>query len=180
MRNKSVKPLVLSGALIAIGIVLPIVFHAIGGGSVLLPMHIPVLIAGFYLGVPFALAVGVLTPLLSSMITGMPPLFPVLPFMMVELATYGIMVSVLYRKLKVNVYGSLILSMICGRMMAGATVWVLATFFMAKLPSPLIFISGALVKGIPGILVQLVLIPIVVMTVKRKNLFQETRNMTCG
>jgi hypothetical protein len=70
--------------------------------------------------------------------------------------------------------------MICGRMMAGATVWVLATFFMAKLPSPMIFISGAVVKGIPGILVQLVFIPVIVMTVNRKNLFREIRDVTCG
>ena len=180
MKSKSPKPLVLSGVLIAIGVVLPIVFHAFGGGSVFLPMHIPVLIAGFYLEVPFALAVGVLIPLLSSMITGMPPVFPVLPFMMVELPTYGVMVSVLYRKLKANVYSSLILSMICGRMMAGVAVWVLATFFMAKLPSPMIFISGAVIKGIPGILVQLIFIPIIVMTVKKKNLFRETRDVIGG
>lgn len=136
-------------------------------------MHIPVLIAGFFLDWPFALAVGALTPLLSSLLTGMPPFFPVLPYMMLELATYGAVVSFFYENLKMNVYESLIISMVCGRIMAGVTVWVLATFFTVKLPSSLIFVQGAIVKGLPGIIIQLVLIPTIVLSVKKLNLTSE-------
>lgn len=116
-------------------------------------MHIPVLIAGFFLDWPFALLVGALTPLLSSLLTGMPPFFPVLPYMMLELATYGAVVSFFYENLKMNVYEWLIISMVCGRVMAGVTVRVLATFFTVKLPSPVIFVQGAIVKGLPGIII---------------------------
>ncbi|MGH4117349.1 ECF transporter S component [Clostridium sp.] len=167
MKNKSTKQLILSGLFIAIGIVLPIIFHSIGGGSMFLPMHIPVLIAGFFLSIPYALSVGALTTLLSSLLTGMPPVFPVLPFMIVELATYGVIVSLLYRKYNMNVYVSLIISMICGRIMAGLVVWSLATFFMAKLPSPMIFITASVTKSIPGIVIQLIFIPVIVMAVNK-------------
>jgi len=136
-------------------------------------MHIPVLIAGFFLDWPFALLVGALTPLLSSLLTGMPPFFPVLPYMMLELATYGAVVSFFYENLKMNVYEWLIISMVCGRIMAGVTVWVLATFFTVKLPSSLIFVQGAIVKGLPGIIIQLVLIPTIVLSVKKLNLTSE-------
>lgn len=166
MKKQITKKLTLSGVFIAIGIILPIAFHAIeGGGSIFLPMHIPVLMAGFFLDWPYALAVGVLTPLLSSSLTGMPPLFPVLLFMIPELAVYGTVVSLLYRNLKMNVYAALIISMVCGRIIAGVVVWILTTFFMAKLPSPIVFVQGAILKGIPGIIIQLILIPAVVLTV---------------
>ncbi len=170
MKEQMTKKLALSGLFIAIGIVLPIAFHAVeGGGSIFLPMHIPVLMAGFFLDWPFALAVGALTPLLSSLLTGMPPLFPVLPFMMPELMVYGTVVSLIYRNLNKNVYASLIISMICGRIMAGIFVWILATFFMAKLPSPIVFIQGAIIKGLPGIIIQLVIIPAIVLAMKKFN-----------
>ncbi|NMA85532.1 MAG: ECF transporter S component [Epulopiscium sp.] len=174
MKKQIQKELVLSGVFIAMGLVFPIAFHAIGGGGpVFLPMHIPVLIAGFFLSWPFTLAVGVLTPILSSLLTGMPLFFPVLPYMVLELATYGTIVSFLYRDLKRNVYMALIISMVCGRVMAGAAVWVLATFFMAKLPSPILFIQAAILKGIPGILIQLIFIPAIVLTAKKLNLSSE-------
>ncbi|OZV11469.1 ECF transporter S component [Tissierella sp. P1] len=179
MKNKMIKSLVLSGVFIATGLVLPMAFHAIGGaGPVFLPMHIPVLIAGFFLELPFAAAVGILTPLLSSLLTGMPPFFPVLPYMILELATYGAIVSLLYRKSKVNVCMSLIISMICGRIMAGAAVWVLATIFMVQLPSPVVFVQGAIIKGIPGIIIQLILIPSIVLGVKRFNPTSEFHKLT--
>lgn len=168
MKNQRINNLVLSGIFIAMGLILPMIFHGFGGGGpVFLPMHIPVLIAGFFLELPFAIAVGILTPVLSSLLTGMPPLFPVLPYMALELAVYSAVVSLLYRKLKLNVYISLIISMICGRIMAGIAIWALITFFTVQLPSPVVFIQGAIIKGIPGIVIQLILIPIVVLSTNK-------------
>ncbi len=161
MQNKTLKQLILSGLFISLGVLLPIIFHLFGGGSVLLPMHIPVLLCGFFLSMPFAAAVGLLTPLLSTLLTGMPPLFPVLPMMMTELAIYALSISLLNRKLNLNVHLSLVLSIVIGRIAAGASVWVLATFFAAQYPQPITFITGSLVKGMPGIIIQLVLIPII-------------------
>lgn len=168
MNNKSTKELVLSGFFIAFGIVLPILFHGLGSGSVFLPMHIPVLIAGFMLGLPYAILVGVLTPILSSVFTGMPPAFPVLPFMIFELGTYAAATSILYRKYHLNVYVSLVLAMVLGRIASGIVVWVLAHLFMAQLPGPMMFIAGAVSKGIPGIIIQLVFIPPIVLMLQRQ------------
>ncbi|MDI3481223.1 MAG: hypothetical protein PWQ97_878 [Tepidanaerobacteraceae bacterium] len=156
------KQMVFSGLFIAIGVVLPIMFHAFGAGSTFLPMHIPVLLSGFFVDVPYAFAIGAITPILSSLFTGMPPAFPVLPYMIFELATYGATASFAYKRLHLNPYLCLLCSMISGRVVAGFVVWVLATFFAAKLPGPLIFIAGAVAKGIPGIIIQLVIIPPIV------------------
>ena len=136
MKNNSIFQIALAGLFIAFGIVLPMMFHVVGLGSTFLPMHIPVLLSGFVLDTPMAAAVGALTPFLSSLFTGMPPVFPVMPFMIFELATYGLMTSLFYRKMHHNVYISLIGSMVSGRIAAGMAVWILATFFAAKLSVP--------------------------------------------
>ncbi len=173
MRNKTVRELILSGLFISLGVVLPIAFHALGTGPTFLPMHIPILIAGFVLSLPYAIIVGAVTPLLSSFLTGMPPIFPVLPYMVVELAAYGGVVSLLYRKFRQNIYITLICSMVLGRIVAGITVWFLATFFMAKLPGPVMFIMGAITQGLPGIVLQLLLIPVIVFALEKSNLIKK-------
>ncbi|MGB7605578.1 MAG: ECF transporter S component [Lutisporaceae bacterium] len=170
MLNKSIREIVLSGLFITLGIILPIIFHAFGAGSTFLPMHIPVLIAGFVVSLPFAIAVGAIIPMLSSLLTGMPPGFPVLPFMVFELATYGAFSSLMYRKFKSNVYISLICSMIVGRIVSSVVVWVLATFFMAKLPNPFVFIIVGITQGIPGIILQIVFIPGIILALQKNNL----------
>ena len=167
MRNKKVRSIVLSGLFIAVGVLLPVVFHATGSGGIFLPMHIPVMLAGFFLDIPFALAVGIATPLVSSLITGMPPLFPVMPYMAAELPVYALVCSLLYRKIKLNAHLSLVISMIAGRIAAAAAVWILATFFTANLPAPPAFIAAAIVTGLPGIALQLLIIPFVVSAVER-------------
>lgn len=172
MQTKSLREIVLSGLFIASGLILPSIFHVYGMGATFSPMHIPVLLAGFFLSIPYAIAVGALTPFLSSVFTGMPPIFPVMPYLVFELAAYGAIASLLYRKLKVNVYIALIGSMIAGRIVAGFAVWVLAAFFAAKLPGPIVFIAGAVTNGIPGIILQLVFIPALVMMLKRYNSVQ--------
>lgn len=158
MEKRITRQLILSGVFIALGIVLPILFHALGSGSVFLPMHIPVLLSGYFLKPGYALIVGAITPFLSSALTGMPPIFPMVPIMVFELATYGFIVSIISQKIE-NPFVPLISSMLCGRIVAGGAVWVLAKFFAAKLPAPWMFITGAVAKGMPGILIQLFFIP---------------------
>ena len=169
MKTNVVRETALAGFLIAIGIILPMFTHFIGQGAVILPMHIPVLLAGFVLNAPFAVIVGIITPILSSVMTGMPPIFPVLPFMLFELATYGLVTSLLYRKLKLNVYVSLIGAMVSGRIVATVVVWVLTSFFFVTLPNPIVWIMGVITTGIPGIIVQLLFIPVLVMGLNRLN-----------
>jgi hypothetical protein len=170
MPNKT-HSLILSGVFIALGLVLPMAFHMIGGaGPIFLPMHIPVLIAGFFLSPMLALSVGVITPLLSGLLTGMPPIFPMMPIMMLELGIYGLTISLIRSNVTKNPYIALLVSMILGRIAGGFMVFVLSTFFAAKLPSALVFITTAVTTGIPGIFIQLIIIPIVVIAINKSNL----------
>ncbi|TZE80959.1 ECF transporter S component [Calorimonas adulescens] len=168
MYNRATRNIVLSALFIALGIIIPILFHAVGMGSVFLPMHIPVILAGFFLDPLYSICVGALTPILSSLMTGMPPLIPTLPIMVFELSTYSLLVSIIYKKLKQNVFTSLIVSMLAGRVVAGLVAWVLVTFFSVKMLPPLVYIYTSIVNGIPGIIIQLILIPIIVMLVERR------------
>jgi hypothetical protein len=170
MHKNTIRQITLAGLFIAIGLILPMAFHVLGPGTTFLPMHIPVLMAGFSLGLPMALLVGILTPILSSLLTGMPLIFPVLPFMILELGTYAIGTSLLYRTFQWNVYVSLLATMILGRIAAMGAVWVLVNYTTAKLPNPWLFITGAVTTGIPGIAIQLLLIPPIVIMLRKRNL----------
>lgn len=172
MRNNSIREMVMSGLFITMGLVLPVMFHFFGLGKNFLPMHIPVLLAGFILSLPYAIAVGVITPVLSSVITGMPPMFPVLPYMVFELAVYAAAANVLSKKVKLNTYLSLIISMVAGRIVAGIVVWGMIAIFGAKLPGPTVFIISAVTAGIPGIIIQLAFIPPMIILLKKTNIIR--------
>jgi hypothetical protein len=164
MKN-STKKLTYSALFLALGVIFPQIFHLFGGtGPIFLPMHIPVLLAGFFLGGSFAALVGFLTVLTSAAITGMPQP-PVLYFMLVEVTMYGLVAGLAYDKLKlptaVKIYTSLILAMVVGRLTLAVTVYGLQPLLGLKL-SPQVYMTGAIVKGIPGILIQIIFIPILV------------------
>lgn len=162
------KRIVLSGLFIAFGIVLPMIFHQFNmGGPVFLPMHIPVLLAGLFLGPIEGLLVGIITPILSSLLTGMPPLFPMLPIMIFELGTYGFVSGYFSRKFPEKLYLSLIAGMIDGRITAGIVVFVMVNFFGVKNMNPIMFVKGAIITGFPGIVIQLVSIPLLVKLMRK-------------
>jgi riboflavin transporter FmnP len=163
-RNNT-KRLVIAGLLLAIGIIVPTIFHTTGlPGTTFLPMHIPVLLGGFLLPPHLAVLLGMLTPILNSLITGMPALFPMVIIMIFELGVYGLVASVLYRKLRIPSIISLIVSMIAGRIMVGIVIFVLAAFFSIQL-DPMTFIIGGVTTGLPGIIIQLVLIPTLIYSI---------------
>ncbi len=178
MKKNSTKNLVLAGLFIALGIVLPFITGQIPSiGNMLLPMHIPVLIAGFVLGPKYGLVIGFIVPLLRYMLIGMPPLFPVGIPMAFELATYGFVTGLLYEKLpkkKSNVFVSLIVAMIVGRI-----VWGIASFivFNARQTAFTIemFMAGAFLNAIPGIIIQIIIIPPIIIALQ-KNGFIENKN----
>lgn len=156
--NKT-KELVLSGLLLASGIILPMIFHMFSlTGPIALPMHIPVLIGGFLLSPKLALALGIMTPVLSGLLTGMPVMFPMSIIMAVELGIYGLTASLATRKFNLSTVPSLIVSMITGRIGAGLTVAVLVEMFGVKM-NPIMFVKGAVTTGLPGIIIQLIFIP---------------------
>ena len=177
MKNSLSKKVAFAGFFIALGVLLPMIFHMTGfGGPIILPMHIPVLLAGFYLGGLYGLFVGFLTPLLSHFVTGMPPLSPVpmLIIMMFELSAYGFIAGILFTKTR-RIFSSLIASMVGGRIVAGGVVWLLVNLFeFGQLGAPIVFISGAVVTGLPGIVLQLFLIPILVAKLKTDLIPEET------
>jgi len=163
----SVKDMILGAMFIAIGVILPQAFHAAGmiGGPKFLPMHIPVLMAGFFISPIAALFVGAITPILSSLITLMPPVGPILANMIFELAAYGFVSSLLYRRFK-NVIISLIGAMVAGRIVYGISVFVMANLLNIKLP-PNFTVVAAVTTGWIGIVIQLVFIPALVLLIQR-------------
>lgn len=163
--NKT-KEIVLSGLLLASGIILPMIFHIFSlTGPIALPMHIPVLIGGFLLSPPLALLLGITTPIISGLLTGMPVMFPMAIIMALELGIYGLTASLAVRKFKLSIFPALIISMIAGRIAAGLTVALLVQLFGLKM-NPLIFIQGAIITGIPGIIIQLIFIPALIHAIK--------------
>jgi len=171
------RKLVLMALFIAMGIVLPIGFHIFGDvARVLSPMHIPVFIGGALLGPSAGLIIGALTPLLSSLFTGMPPVLPMLPMMFVELAIYGALTGYLFKVKKYNIFVSLLISMLIGRIGCGIVVWILVHLFKFSglEGNLLIYISGTIIKGLPGIVLHLILVPIVVKYLINTGYFKET------
>ncbi len=161
------RKIVISGLLIAIGVLLPIIFHSMSmGGQIFLPMHIPVLIGGILLGPFYGTLIGITTPLLSSFLTGMPPAFPMLPIMVFELGTYGLTSGYIAKLYPKKVVLPLLGGMVDGRISAALVVFVLSRFFGVKL-SPLLFLKGAILTGLPGILIQLIIIPPIVIGLKK-------------
>jgi niacin transporter len=171
----STKRLILAGLCVALGIVLPLAFHSVANaGSIFLPMHIPVLLCGLICGWPYGLACGVITPLLSSLITGMPPV-AFLPSMLFELAVYGLVSGLLMRaiktkKLVVDLYLSLIGAMLAGRLVFGLAN---ALIFRAGQYSLPVWTSAAFITALPGILIQLAIIPALVLALKKAKLITE-------
>ena len=162
---------VLTALCVAIGVVLPLAFHSIpNAGSIFLPMHIPVLLCGLLCGWQYGLVCGVLTPLVASLVTGMPPM-AYLPAMLAELAVYGLISGLAMRfirtgKTVLDVYLSLIAAMLLGRAAYGA---LNALVFRAGAYSLPIWLSAAFVTCLPGIAIQVALIPALVLALQRAN-----------
>ena len=133
-------------------------------GSALSPMHIPVLLAGFLCGPWWAMAVGFVAPMLRHVWLGMPPLITAIA-MSFELAAYGLFSRLLPKK-TVNIYVSLIGAMILGRIVWGITMVVISGVSGSAFTWSA-FIAGALLNAVPGIILHIVLIPILVMALKR-------------
>lgn len=169
-KNNSIFTMVLAAIFLALAYVLPFFTGQIPEiGSMLCPMHIPVLLCGFICGWPWGLAVGLIAPLLRSVILGMPPLFPTAVCMAFELAAYGTMTGLFYKwlpKKKGFIYVSLISAMIVGRLVWGFAMMVCMGIKGGNF-GVTAFLTGAVTNAIPGLVLQIVLIPILVMRLER-------------
>jgi uridine kinase/predicted membrane protein len=174
MQRKKLKRtlinLTLTAMFIAMGLLLPFLTGQIPQiGSALLPMHIPALLCGVFCGPWYGLVCGAVMPLLRSSIFGMPPLFPTAAAMAFELAAYGLIIGFLYRVFKKNIvglYASLVIAMAGGRVVWGAVTAILLGATGGSLTFNA-FLSGAVLTAIPGIILQLILIPVLVVAVRK-------------
>ena len=162
--------MILSAMFLALALVLPFLTGQIQQiGNALCPMHIPVMLCGFFCGPWYALTVGFAAPLLRFVLFGMPPLVPQGISMCFELASYGFVSGILYKllpKKKVNIYVSLVTAMLAGR-----AAWGTARVVFYGLGKSgfgwSAFISGAFLNAIPGIIIQIIFIPVLVMTLEK-------------
>jgi riboflavin transporter FmnP len=173
MKQPTTKKTVLSGLFIALGLLLPFLTAQVPSlGNKFLPMHIPALLCGFVCGWQYGLVVGFIMPLFRSILFGMPPIIPIALSMAFELAAYGCVSGFLHKILPKKlsyILVSLIASMICGRI-----VWGIASIFLYGINGTQftfeLFLAGAFVNAIPGIIIQIVLIPAIIMLLLRAKL----------
>ena len=168
MKN-STKKMVYAAICVALGVVLPIAFHSVqNAGSIFLPMHIPVLLCGLLCGPWYGLACGILAPLLSSLLTGMPPA-AVLPSMLIELAVYGLCTGLLKKLVRNNIV-ALIGAMLAGRIVSGLAK---AFIFNPGNYGLKAWLTASFVTALPGIIIQLILIPLVMAALEKAKLVPE-------
>ena len=161
-----VKRVVLTAVCAALGVVLPMAFHAIpNAGSIWLPMHIPVLLCGLAVGPVEGLVAGILAPLFSSLLTGLPPM-AFLPSMLCEIALSGLVAGALARVVA-DLYASLVGAMLAGRIVGGV---LQALIFSAGGYSLAAWATSYFVTGVPGIVLQLVAIVPIVAALERGGL----------
>lgn len=170
------KKIILSGLFIALGFILPFLTGQIPSiGNKLLPMHIPILLCGLICGWEYGLIIGIVVPIFRSLLLGMPPLFPIATSMAFELAVYGMVSGFLYYRLPKNgknLYVSLITAMISGRI-----VWGIVNMLLLGVTGSAftinMFVMSAFINSIPGIIIQLILIPAIMLGLEKSNVLRD-------
>ena len=183
--NQKTKDLVFAALCVALGLIVPQVFHLIpfvgavpNLGGVFLPMHIPVLLCGFLCGWKYGLAVGFVLPLLRSATLGAPPMYAAIA-MAFELAAYGFLAGFLYARSRWQCVVALVRCLILA-MIGGRVVWAAARVILSGVSGQAftwqMFLSGAFLTAIPGIILQLVFIPAVMAALDRTGLVRFRRS----
>lgn len=167
----NVKKLAVTAMLFAVGMVLPFFIGQIPAiGKMLLPMHIPVLLCGFIVGWQYGALIGFLLPIVRGLVFGMPPLYPNAVAMAFEMAAYGFVSGYLYSHARWQCTKMLYISLVTA-MLAGRLVWAFAEVILLGIGGNTftweMFATGAFLNAIPGIIVQLVLIPLIMVALRR-------------
>ncbi len=174
-KMSAVKKSIITAVCIALCVVLPQAFHAVpNAGAIYLPMHIPVLLCGLICGWSYGLLCGLAGPALSALLTGMPPA-AVLPGMLVECGVYGLAAGLLMqlvrtKHLYADLYISLAAAMLLGRVVSGIAK---ALIFSAGSYSMASWVAGSFVTALPGIVIQLALLPSIVYALMRARLIPQ-------
>lgn len=182
MKNKKIQKLVLSAMFLGLGLVLPFFTGQIQQiGNMLLPMHLPVILCGFICGWKYGLVVGAVTPILRSAVFSMPVMYPSAIAMAFELAAYGFLVGFLFRNARwqclKSLYRCLIISMLGGRVVWGIVMTVILGLGENGFTLTA-FLTGAFLNAIPGIIVQLILVPAIMLALNKTHLvpFRNNKN----
>ncbi len=180
IKNKNLLNLVLSAMFLAIALVLPFLTGQIKEiGNMLLPMHIPVMLCGLVCGWQYGLTIGLIAPLLRSALFGMPIMFLSAISMAFELATYGFVIGFLFSKARwkciKSLYCCLVISMVAGRIVWGIVQCILLGFGNNGFTISM-FLSGAIIKAIPGIVLQLMFIPTIMLVLGKTHLVHMKKN----
>jgi hypothetical protein len=171
-KMSTIKRACICAICIALCYVLPLAFHSLGIGTAFSPLHIPVLLCGLICGGFYGGFCGLAGPVLSSLLSGMPPVMGLVT-MIPELVVYGVVSGLLMKwvrtgKLYLDVYISLGGAMLLGRIAGG----IAKALFFAYLANGETFgiamwVSSYIVGTLPGIVAHLVLIPILVITLMK-------------
>ncbi len=173
-KTPNIRKMIITAMCIALCVVLPLAFHAIpNAGSILSPMHIPVLLCALICGWNYGFFCGIAGTLLASLITGMPPM-AYLPGMMVELAMYGLVTGLMMKlihtkKIYADLYISLIVGMIVGRIVAGLAQ---AAIFSGGSYTLAMWASSYFITAWPAIVIQLAILPTIVFALQKARLIE--------
>lgn len=170
MNQKQTRNMVIAALCVALALLLPFLTGQIPQiGSMLSPMHIPVLLCGLICGWPWGLLVGLVSPILRSFLFGMPPLMPMALAMALEMAAYGAAAGLIYKALgkkPLNIYIALIAAMLIGRAVFGLAMFALLGLSGGSYTLQA-FLAGAFIKAWPGIILHILIIPPIVMAVEK-------------
>ena len=175
-KKQTVYKMVLAAMFLSLGFVLPIFTSQIKEiGDTLLPMHLPVMLCGLICGWKYGFCVGLILPFFRGFVFGMPPIYPNAVWMAIELATYGLAIGFLYSLMKnkniASVYISLVSAMLLGRVAWGISKAILLGLG-GKAFTISMFIAGGFVDALPGIIIQLVLIPLIMVILNKKGVLK--------
>ena len=175
MISKKLKMMKRNGlfrTLLALAVALPQLVHlALGqpGGVQFLPMYLPVLIGGCLLGARWAVAVGALSPVVSFLLTSLAgnpmPALPRLPFMIAELTVFALVAGLFSKKIAQNglwAFPAVIAAQIAGRAVFLGAVALL----QGAAPFTVPMIWSQLLAGLPGLAIQAVLVPLVIIALR--------------
>lgn len=173
---KNTRKLILAALFLALGYVLPFFTGQVPAvGKMLLPMHIPVLLCGFVCGWQYGLVVGFVVPLFRSMLAGMPVMMPTAVGMAFELMTYGAVSGLLYGMLPRKTWS--IYAVLLGAMLSGRVVWGIVSILLYGIQGSMfswqMFLGGAILNAVPGILLQLILVPVIIILLEKTGLMDE-------
>lgn len=164
---------------IALGVTVPMVFHLFGLGMAFTPMHLPILLCGLCFGPLYGLLCGLVTPIISSVTTGMPPLYPTCLTMTFELGIYGLLSGFLYRRLKLNIYLALILTMFSGRVVGGIVSAILMGISNQAYGFNT-FVSAYFITNLPGTILLIIIVPIFVLALTRAKVIKAPSRQASG